>query len=451
MSCQYANRLLTAAFLFLSGLAPPLTGEARAADDEAVDMIVELLNDSDNDMRMLALQQIRESVPGNDATKRFVALLPTLPPDVQLKLIDALGERGDTAARPVILEMLNSESADMRAMAALTLPNLARPADIHILAKLAATGSAQEKEAARHSLRQLRGNEMNTAMTEALRDAGAQPRIELISALVDRKVKESVPAVIKSADYPDLGVRLAVLEALRAMADEDHTAVIVKRLKSASDDTERKQAALALRATCRRGQAKCAEAVIAGIDGADAETRIFMMRALAEAGGPESLNEIVARLTDVDEDVRAEAVRVLAGWPDRAANVHLMKLASDVENLRNHILAIRGLVRLASPGENRPVDLAVLGEAMKLATRKDEKVLVLGTLGTIPTLESLALVTPHLDQPALVEDAGFVAVLIAEKVSGGNEDQVHSVMQKVVQSVQNEKTRNRARKVMAGL
>ena len=84
-------------------------------------MVVELLKDTDDDMRMLALQQIRESVPGEDATKRFVAVLPELPPDVQIRLIDALGERGDPAARPVILKMLNSESMAMRVMAARTL------------------------------------------------------------------------------------------------------------------------------------------------------------------------------------------------------------------------------------------------------------------------------------------------------------------------------------------
>jgi HEAT repeat protein len=347
--------------------------------------------------------------------------------------------------------MLNSESTAMRAMAARTLSNLASPSDIPTLAKIAATGSAQEKEAARHSLRQLRGNKMNAAMTEALNGADAKPRIELITALVDRNVKESLPAVVKSADDPDLGVRLAVLEALRAMADENYTAVIVKRLKAAEDTSERKQAALTLRTTCRRGQAKCAETVIAGFDGVDAQTRIVLMHALAEAGGPKSLNEIVARLEDVDMDVRTEAVRVLSGWPELGATVHLTKLARDSENLRNHILAMRGLVRLASPGASRPADLALLSEAMKLARRKDEKVLVLGTLGTIATPESLALVTPHLEEPVLVEDAGFVAVLIAEKIIESNQDQVRSVMQKVVQSVQNEETRAGARKVLEGL
>ena len=434
--------------MFSVGFASFLTGEAHAADDEVVDMIVELVSGSDNDMRMLAIQQIREEVPGKDATRRFVELLPKLAPDVQVKLIDALGERGDAAARPVILKMLNSKTEAIRAVAARALAGLADPADIYVLAKMAATGSNLEKEAARYSLRQLRGNEMNVAMTEALKTADAKPRIELIAALIDRNVKESLPVVLKSADDSDLAVRLAVLNALRAMADENHTALVVKRLKSAGDRSEHKQAARALLAICGRGQTKCAETVIAGFDGADAATCISLMRALTLAGGPKSLKEIVARLKDKDAGVSAEAVRVLAGWRDPAAIVHLKELARDVKNLRNHVLAIRGIARLASPGKNRPADFATLSEAMKLAMRKEEKVMVLGTLGKIPTLESLALVASGLDQPAIAEEACFVAVLIAEKISGGNKSQVRAVMQKVAETVQSEKTRARAKKVL---
>jgi len=437
-----------AALVFSVGLASLLPVDARASDDELVDMIVELVSGSDQDMRMLALQQIREEVPGKDATLRLVEVLPTLPVQVQVQLIDALGERGDAAARPAILKMLESKTEAIRAMAARALTGLASPADIPVLARMAATGSDAEKEAARYSLRRLPGHEMNAAMCAALKTADARPKCELITALIDRKVKESLPMLLQNANDPDRAVRLAVLDALRAMADEKHTAAIVKRVKSAQDKSERRQAELALLATCKRGQRKCAQAVIAGFAGADAATRISLMRALPLAGGSKSLNEIVARQKDPDKAVSEEAVRVLAGWPDPAAIVHLKKLARDVKNLRNHVLAIRGIVRLASPGKNRPADLATLSEAMQLATRRQEKVLVLGALGTIPTLESLALVSASLDQPALAEDAGLAAVLIAEKISADKRDQVRSAMQKVAKTVRSEKTRARAKKVL---
>ena len=74
--------------------------------------------------------------------------------------------------------------------------------------------------------------------------------------------------------------------------------------------------------------------------------------------------------------------------------------------------------------------------------------MVLGTRGKIPTRESLALVASGLDQPAIAEEACFVAVLIAEKISGDSKSQVRAVMQKVAETVQSEKTRDRAKKVL---
>jgi hypothetical protein len=446
---RYANGLILAAVLLSVGFAPFLTGVARAADNEVVDMIVKLLSGSDNDMRVMAIQQIREKVPGKDATLRFVALLDKLPGDLQIKLIDALGARGDIAARPAILKMLNSKTPAMRVTAASALSGVASPDDIPVLAKLAARGSDPEKNAARNTLRKLRGDKMNAAMTEALKNADTKTKTELITALTDLNVKTSLPVVLESVDDSDLAVRLAVLSALRAMADENYTAVLVKRLTSAKDKTERRKAALALLSVCGRGKTKCAEAVIAGFDGSDATTRILLMRVLTEAGGPKSLNEIVTRLKDDDKAVSTAALRVLTGWPDRGATVHLKKLAGDVKNLRNHILAIRGMVRLAGPGKDRPADLATLSEAMKLATRKEEKVLVLGTLGTIPTLESLTQVAAAMDTPALAEDACLAAVLISEKITGGDKARVRAVMQKVVKTVKNEKTLARAKKLLA--
>ena len=448
---RHTHCLLPTALLFSIVFASFLTNPAHGADDEVVDMIVELVKSSDPDMRMLALQQIREEVPGKDATLRFAALLPTLETDVQVKLIDALGERGDSAARPAILTLLNSETDAIRIMATHALSGLASPADIPVLAKIAATGSVQEKEAARHSLRQLRGKEMSTALCAALNHADAKTKIELITVLIDCNVKESVPVVLKSVDDPDLAVRLAVLNTLRAMADEHHTAAIVKRLKLAKDKNERKQASLALLATCKRGQANCAGDVIAGLKETDASTRILLMRALPSAGGPKSLHEIVTHMKDKDESVQLEAVRILADWPDPAAIPYLKTLARDVKNLRNHVLAIRGLIHLAKADKTHPADLATLSEALTLATRKTEKALVLSAMGTIPTLESLTQVTKHLDQPTLAEAAGLAAVMIAEKIGKDNKDQVRAVLQKVTKTVKNPKTRARTTKVLVGL
>jgi len=448
---QYSARILTASILLTGALITLAAPHAVAAEDEAVGMIVELIAGSDKDMQTMAIDQIRKQSLGKAATLRFAGLLEKLAPDVQAKLIAALGDRGDAAARPAILKMQDSRNEAVRIAAADALSALASPDDIPVLAKQAAAGSDAEKLAARNTLRTLKGEKMDAAMIAALKDADAKTKIELIAALTDRNVKASLPTVIKSVADPDKALRITVLEALGVMADETYAQPIVTRLKAAKDRAEIRKAALALMFTCRRGGAKCADAVIAGFKGSDATVRILLMRALTEAGGPKSLAQVVAGMKDEDKSVRNAALRTLTGWPDPAAAPHLKKLAGDVENLREHILAIRGLIRLGSPAKDRPGDLTLLSDTLKLASRVDEKRLVLSAFGTIPTKQSLAAAASFLGNAELAENAAAAVVMIAEKITDSDKDELRAAVREVIKVVKSEKIKARAEKVLAGL
>ncbi len=232
------------------------------------------------------------------------------------------------------------------------------------------------------------------------------------------------------------------------MGDESYTALIVKRLNAADDRTEVRNAALALMFTCRRGRAKCADDVIAGFKGAEVTARIFLLRALTEAGGPKSLAEIVVRLKDADKAVCKVALRSLVDWPDRTATPYLKKLAEDPKNLRNHVLALRGMVRLAGRSKDQPADMAAMTTAMKLTTRNEERTMILAALGEIPTSESLALAAASLDDPALSQPACLASVVIAEKLGDKDPDLVKAVLQKVAKTAKNKELLARTKKLL---
>jgi HEAT repeat protein len=110
-----ASRIAIVTLLVAIGVA-----FVRAADDSAdqlVPLVINLLTDKDKDVRALGLQQVREEAKGTAATKQFAALLPKLAPDAQAALLAALADRGDTAARPAVLEMLKSGDESVRAAA----------------------------------------------------------------------------------------------------------------------------------------------------------------------------------------------------------------------------------------------------------------------------------------------------------------------------------------------
>ena len=438
-------------WLLLGGLCL-LAGRAQAQEEEneaLIQMVVELVGDADRDMRALGLQQIREEVPGEAATKRFAELVPTLEPEGQAALLEALGDRADAAARPVVLDMLKGEQESVRAAALRALGPLGTVGDVPVLVGKAAEGSELEKEAARQALVRLRGENVNKAVVSAMSEGEPGARIALLGVLAARNAREALPTVMESVADADASVRLAALGALRYLADESNTAGIVGLVRGAKEDAERRKAELALLMVCSRGGEACAEAIVAGLGDANTPSQIALLHALARAGGPKALEAVVARLEDDDEAVGDEAVRMLSIWRDPAVKPQLLAIAKESKSERHQVLAIRGLVRLARPQDEKPADLEGLAEAMGLAKRPDEKRLVLGVLGGVASPESLALATPALGDRAVAEEAGLATVMIAEKMEGGDKDDLRAAMQKVLRYVKNGDVRARAEKLLA--
>ena len=349
-------------------------------------------------MRAIGLQQVRSEAPGEAATKQFIQLLPKLGPEARAELVDALGERGDPAARLAVLDVLQSADEATRAAALRALAKLGSEADVPLLVQRTAAGSAAEQLAASQSLTRLKGEGVNRAIVAQLGPSPSGLRVKLLEILAARNATESLPAVVASASDPDAMVRLAALDALRVLADEGQTGDLVKLLQTAETDVHRTKAEAALLALCSRVRDKCVPALTTGLAGADARTRATLLQALARAGGPAALEAVASCLEDPDQTVRDEAVRMLSLWPDRAVVPRLEKIAA-AESLRHHVLAIRGLVRLASPEGDQPADLKLLGGAIRLAKRRDEKQLALGVLSRAANAESLAVAVSLAGRP----------------------------------------------------
>ncbi|MHC4179602.1 MAG: HEAT repeat domain-containing protein, partial [Planctomycetota bacterium] len=352
-------------------------------DEDTLQFIIDFVKDADRETRSIGLQEIRDGRPaGEAATKRFAALLPELRPEAQAELLEALGDRGDVAARPAVLQMLDDKRQPaVRASALKSLGALGGAGDVPLLAGKAATGSSVEKGAARMSLVRLRGDDVNKAIVSALAEGEPGVRVELLGVLAARGAKETLPTVIASAEDSEASVRLAALSALRMLADESHVPRLVELLKAAQDDQLRRKTELALLAVCSRSGEACADGIAAGLADADVPSRVALLHGLARAGGAKALEEIVARLEDDDPAVRDQAVRMLSIWPNADALEPLRAIASSGDSLRHRVLAIRGLVRLASPQGEKPADLKILAEAMAVAKRTQEKRLVVGALG----------------------------------------------------------------------
>ena len=176
--------------------------------DELVQMVVKLLSEKDKDLRAVGLDQIRNEAKGAAATKQFAAQLPKLSAAEQVALLSALADRGDDAALPAVIELLNnSDDETVRVAAVTTIGSLGDSTDLALLLKALANGSAAEKTAAKSAVQRLRGEDVPGAIAAALKNSPPPMCVVLIEVLAERRALTTVGDLLTAATGDDAKVR----------------------------------------------------------------------------------------------------------------------------------------------------------------------------------------------------------------------------------------------------
>jgi hypothetical protein len=187
------------------------------------------------------------------------------------------------------------------------------------------------------------------------------------------------------------------------------------------------------------------DAICGAMAAAQGEAKLALLRSLRLAGGPTALQSVKAAVADPNAQVKDTALAALCDWPTPDVLPVLTDLVKTPPTKTIKILALRGFVRLV-PQQDAPdaTKVNALKNAMREAERNEEKQLVLSALGNVPSADALALVTPHLDDPVLKEEACLAAVAIAEKVVSSHGAEVGAAMQQVAKVTANKKLAEKA-------
>jgi HEAT repeat protein len=361
-------------------------------------------------------------------------------------LIYTLGDLGQEAALPVILEAAKSNAWDIRRAAIGVLGSLGDASAVPVL--LATTvdegGLAQ---AAFDSLRRLKGQDVDAAVTEALDDAEGAKRVTLIRLAGERGIASAVPALKQAADDADSEVALAAIQALGTTVGLDDLRVLIDRLVHPASSDEGAAAKDALKKAVLRmpDRDACATALLSRLSAASITAKSDLLELMGVVGGQKALDGVSAAAKTGSEEVQDAATRALGEWMSPDAAPVLLDLAqkgSDkfkVRTLRGYIRIIR---QFGLPDDQR---LAMSQTAMDVATRDDERRLVLDALTRVPSAAAMNLVVAHLDNPGLKEAAAAASVAIAEKLLGANPELVVEVMEKAIEATSNDDLAKRAR------
>ncbi len=400
-----------------------LLGLMRTAGADAIPLVLKTIRSNDPKMRAAAIANIPE-LKGEGITRQLAAEMPNLPPDAQVLLIGALASRGDTAANEAVLKATGSASAEVRAAAVAALADIGDASCVTFLARAAADAKTDsEKQAALLSLRRLKGDGVDEAVTKSMAGAKPEARALLIDILLSRSAAGAVPAILKEAGSGDEGVRKAAFRALGVLAKAKDLAALVDLLvglrgDAGRDDAERTVIEVARKVADEGARADAALAALAKATSTAAKGS--MLRVLRGIAGAKALNAVKAAVKDAEPAIRDAAIRALADWPDAAAVAPLMDVFRSTESTVHRVVALRGCVRLLGLGGGLSTaeTLKAYAGLMALAKRPEDKKLVLAGLAKVAHSDALAVAESCMDDAAVRAEATLAVLGIARAVMG---------------------------------
>ncbi len=399
-------------------------------------MLAEQLKSDDDAMFVVAIGASR-LLPDRDVTQLLLGTLGAVPPARQALVITALEGRRGPAVLPVVQKAAASGPAEVRLAAIRALGELADPSSVPVLLAALAAREPALAEPAQASLAKLAGPGVDATIAAELDRANPKTRVALLDVVARRRIVAATAATLKAADDPQPEVRLAAIRALGRIIGQQEFPALVARLLAAKSPDEIKLLKEALQAACPRisDRDTCVERLARLGRGMPVEARCTAIECIGQVGGAKALGIVSADARSADTEIQDAAMRALGMWPSVEAAPVLLDLAKTLASDKLKSGALRGYIRLARQMDLLPDRrLAMCEEALRTASRDDEKKLTLAVLIRIPSARALALAASCLDQPGSKEEAAKTAIAVAEKIVGSEPRAVAAAMQQVLRA-----------------
>jgi HEAT repeat protein len=430
--------------------AGALRGAILTRGKDGVALLREHLRSNDYVLFSAACQTAME-MPGEDVTRALTDVVNELPPDNQIVVIGTLGKRGDAGALPTLFALAKKGEKTVRLEAIRSLPQIGDASAVPVLAELMGDADSQISQAAQEGLAAMPGQQADDAVLAMLNSGQTKQRLAALELMGRRRMTKDIPALLKAAGGTDEEVRPAAIGKVGELGGPEELPALLEVLMRLSDPQDLDAAERALSAVCRKTDNPQSEAgkLTALLSRAAPGQKVVLLRVLGVIGGPQALEAVRAAAKDDNLQVRDAAIRTLCTWKTADAAPDLLALVKTSPEPSRRTAALRGYMNLIRD-ESLSADkkLAMCKQAAELIQRNEDKKLLLGVLGTVPTTEALAMAMAHLDDPATRVEASFAAVAISEKIVDQNPQEVAAAMQKVLKATKNKNVTRRARQVL---
>lgn len=436
--------------------AAALPGYAKANPAKARELAIAWLKQGEKTTAAAALTLLASGTADGSLVETAAAKLPEFSPSVKSAVIIALGAHGDRRYLKTVEAFLMDPDKAIATAAIEASGKLGNAQTVDLLLPIA-----------------------NPAVIDALvRMKEAEPR--LIAALADpakrenaakalsaRRSMASVPVFLKAAAGNDPAFRVIAWNSLKAIAPGEQIAELWRLYQAITDSKEKGLALAALRSTCSKAEDPVATfKTMAGFyPEAPESAKMFILNLAAISGTPVALELAVSALNSGVPQLRSHAIQSLMSWSNPTAASTLLELARNAPTDSERILGLRGYIRaagLAELGEEErkarkkfadqweltpEKRAAMFAEASKLATRREEKLLILGEIRSAHTHLVFPLLDQYLADEGLRNEAELAAVDVVEKIRKKETPEVQKMAQ-LLSTSQNATVANKAKRFL---
>jgi len=412
-----------------------LTGIAMN-DPAVVGELLKLVQGGDPKLQQAAAHLIAR-VPGVAATRKIADALPLLPPAAQAVVITSLGVRGDAVAGAAVSKLAESSDADVKLAALTALASLGDASDVPVLIRAAVAGGPAG-DAAKATLGALRDAKVNAALLAVLKGNETPCRVLALECLATRGATRQMPAILDAARDADRDVQKAAFKALRALAGPNELKPLLAMLASAKP-AEQDPILDALSAAASRATDKQAAAsvIIGGLSSEAAKPQLFAV--LAKLGGDKALETVRAGLKSDNLDTKKAAIRALGAWSDAAPMEALLAVANTDSDTACRILALRGYIQLIGLADKAADPVKLYQNALKAATRPEEKTLAIAGLGGLKNASAIKALAPCLEDKTVADTAVAAIMRVAGSMKGAQPAFVADALKKAAEVIPNAK------------
>jgi len=395
-------------------------GRLAVMGKEAKEIIISTLKGSYLEWHKPAISIVRD-VFDESEIQEVCAVLPGLPPESQVQLLEVLSLYRVKASLESAIQATKNENRDIRIAALHALESTGDATAVELLAHHAAKSRGQEQDAARTSLWSLKGKDVDqTILLNLAKQNDADVQNELIMCVGERRISEGLNWLLAKGRSSDSRTRQQAIKALKNVASPSDLPLLMDLLITVEEERDQMEMASTIAAVAGKipqsiGRARIIINLLPEIS--DPRRLCVLYRTLGKIGDDSTLHVLREALDDEDKDVQDAAVRALADWPTMTAQEDLLHIARTSTNPIHKILSLQSYIRMVEMERYRSPERAVksLQDVLDIS-RPEEKKLILGILPTFASKEALGLAESLLQEKAVEAEAKMAVEKIKEKL-----------------------------------